>query len=403
MAINTLTEAICKNAKQKEKDYKLSDGHGMYLFVTAKGAKIWRMKYRLEGKEKLAVIGPYPLIQIKEARERRDVVRRQLLDGVDPQAKVVTQNRLTLNQVLELYLAHREEGGSLSGKYITNTRNGIQMHVCNYIGERHMDSITREDMLEVLMKLNKSGKFVYVKRIRMWCEQLFAWAQEHGHCKINPPALINPRVAFGSRPVKGFSHLPLREVPGFLKALRSERDQASVLACRMLALTWVRTGELREMKWGQIEDDVWRIPAENMKGDADSRREHLVPLSSQCLALLQDLKNRCRNSEYVFPADRDIEKPITENCVTDLMERMGYRGKMTGHGWRKVGSTWANEQVSEDETRKYDADWIEMQLAHIDGSVRGIYNSAEYMPQRRRMLQAYADWLDQANASTLEG
>lgn len=403
MASNTLTDAICKTAKAKEKDYKLSDGYGMYLFVTTKGAKIWRMAYRFGGKQKATVIGPYPLVSLKDARERRDVVRRQLLDGTDPEAKVVQQDRLTLEEALEKYLEHRAQGGVITDKYLQNLKNGIQMHVCNYLGRRYIDTITREDMLEVLMKLNAAQKFVYVKRIRMWTEGLFAWAQEHRHCKINPSALINPRVAFGSRPVKGFPHLPLRDIPAFLKRLREEREQTSVLACRMLALTWVRTGELREMKWDQIEGDVWRVPAANMKGEADTRREHLVPLPSQCTSILQTLKNRSRNSDYVFPADQDIDRPITENCVTDLMERMGYRGKMTGHGWRKVGSTWANEQVADDDTRKYHPDWIEMQLAHIDGSVRGIYNSAEYLPQRRKMLQAYADWLDQADASTFEG
>ncbi len=398
MKINVLTDAACKSAKPRASDYKLSDGYGMYLFVTKAGGKIWRLKYRFDGKEQVAVIGPYPLIGVKDARDRRDVLRRQILDGI-PKVKVTIKDRLTLDQALERYLEHREHGGALTPKYITNSRNGLQMHVCNYLGKRYIDTITRDDMMEILMKLNNAGKFVYVKRIRMWAEKLFAWAVEHGHCTINPPALINPRVAFGNRRVKGFAHVSLRELPELLKKIDAEKAQMSVLACRMLALTWVRTGELRGMKWDQIEGNIWRLPEELMK----SSREHLVPLPTQAITLLQDLKNRCRNSEYVFPSDRDIDRPITENCVTDLMERIGYRGRMTGHGWRKIGSTWANEQFTDEGQDRFKPAWIEMQLAHKDGSIAGVYNSAEYLPQRKRMLQAYADWLDNVNTSSAQG
>jgi len=167
----------------------------------------------------------------------------------------------------------------------------------------------------------------------------------------------------------------------------------------MLALTWVRTTELRFMQWSQIEGDMWRIPANQMKGKSGSKREHLVPLSRQALETLGTLKAMCRNSQYVFPADFRIDRVISENCITDLFERIGYKGRMCGHGWRTVASTWANEQFYDEVTRKYDKDYIETALAHAPIGVRGIYNSAEYYPQRKAMLQHYADWLDDAYAS----
>ena len=159
----------------------------------------------------------------------------------------------------------------------------------------------------------------------------------------------------------------------------------SVLACKLLALTWVRTSELRMMEWAEIEADAWIIPAGKMK----RRREHVVPLSRQALALLDEMRNRAApGARFIFPAPRRADRPLSENAVLYLIARMGYHGRMTGHGWRSVASTWAND-------RGYSADAIERQLAHVPGNrVRAVYNRAEYLPLRREMLQAWADWLD---------
>jgi integrase len=162
-----------------------------------------------------------------------------------------------------------------------------------------------------------------------------------------------------------------------------EAEIQSALACRLMALTWTRTGELREMKWTEIEGDVWSIPAKRMK----KSRDHAVPLSTQALAIIAKLRARNRGSEFVFPNDRRLDRPMSENAVLYLIDRMGFGGRMTGHGWRTVGSTWANENG-------YSADAIEKQLAHEpDDKVRAAYNRAEFMPERRVMLQDFADWL----------
>ncbi|MES2584748.1 MAG: integrase arm-type DNA-binding domain-containing protein [Pseudomonadota bacterium] len=397
MATTALTESACKSALPKEKDYKLAGGYGMYLFVTRSGGKIFRMNYKIDGKFKTIVLGPYPLLSLRAAEKKRDEVRLKLVNKVDPQPKEVVKEAISFTQLLDLYMRHKASGGLFTPKYLLNIRNGLAMHVGNYLGERNFASITRADLLGALMNLNSANKFSYARKIRMWCVGLWEWAMELGYCVSNPAAMINPNVAFGAKPVKGFAALRLSEVPEFLRRLQNERLQTSVFACRMLALTWVRTEELRQMKWEHIEGDLWRVPASQMKGEADSKREHLVPLPAQALQLLEVIKPYSRNSLFVFASDRDIKRPMTQNCVLDLIKRMGYQQRMTGHGWRKVGSTWANEQVNGDGIRKYDPDWIEMQLAHQDGSVRGIYNSAEYLQPRRLMLQDYADWLDKAN------
>ncbi|MDR3351920.1 MAG: site-specific integrase [Zoogloeaceae bacterium] len=211
------------------------------------------------------------------------------------------------------------------------------------------------------------------------------WAMENGYASANPAAAIRPEKAFGRAQVQNFAALPLSEIPAFLERLSLEKDLNSVLACRMLALTWVRTGELRMMEWPEIDGEMWIIPAGKMK----RRREHVVPLSRQALSILDEMRNRSETgARFVFPAPHRADRPMSENAILYLIARMGYRGRMTGHGWRSVASTWAND-------RGYSPDAIERQLAHVPGNrIRAAYNRAEYLPARREMLQTWADWLD---------
>jgi len=255
-------------------------------------------------------------------------------------------------------------------------------------GERQVGDITRAELMDCLGRMDAAGLHVYVRRVRMWLGLVWEWAVEHGHAEVNVPATIKAERAFGSRPVKHFAAVSLPEVPALMQRLALEADIQSVLACRLLAYTWVRTGELRGMLWAEIDGDVWRIPAARMK----RRRDHLVPLPAQAVEIIEALRARSRGAAYVLPADHRTDRAMSENAVLYLLHRIGYKGRMTGHGWRSVGSTWANE-------RGYPADVIERQLAHEpDDDVRAVYNRAEYLPQRRAMLQAWADWLDALTA-----
>jgi integrase len=377
--VNTLTDAKCKSIKAIDNPKKVFDGHGLFLFASPSGSKIWRMTYRKDGKAQTVVIGPYPLVSLAEARVKRDDIRRKLLDGVDLQAKI--KKSITFSEACSSYWGGRKD---VSDGYIANATRGLAMHLETDIGTTPIADITKDMVLQPLMRLNAAEKFVYARRLRMWSSLVFEWAIEQGHCTINPASQIKPEKAFGSRPAAHHSALALSEVPDFLMRLGLERELQSVIACRLIALTWVRTGELRKMKWGEIEGDVWRIPKGNMK----MRRTHLVPLSRQALVLIEELKARSRGGDYVFTAEHTTTRPMSENTVMYLIYRMGFKGKMTGHGWRGVASTWANEHG-------YNRDHIETQLAHdSDNAVRGAYNHAQYMPQRRAMLQDWADWLD---------
>lgn len=385
MAINTLTDADCRKATPNEgKLRKLFDGHGLFLAVLPSGNKVWRLAYRNNvGTQQTAVIGPYPLIGLKDARERRDAIRLKLLDGDDLKPKATAKPSISFDAAIAEYWAGRTDIGE---GYKANALRGLAMHLSPTIGAMQVRDVTRDNLMDALKPMDAAGLTVYVRRVRMWASQVLDWSVQHGHADSNPASSINSKVAFSRKPREGFAFLPLSEVHPFLERMSLEHDIQSVLACKLLALTWTRTNELRGLKWLEVEGDTLRIPAKRMKAG----REHLVPLSTQAEAILKVMKERSRGSAYVFPNDRTGSRPMSENAVLYLIHRIGYKGRMTGHGWRKVGSTWANEN-------EYNADHIEMQLAHKDGGVRGVYNSAEYLKPRRVMLQAFADWLLKAD------
>lgn len=381
---NTLTDARCRAIKPADKPIKAFDGEGLHLYITAKGAKVWRLAYRLNGKPKTMSFGPYPAVSLQEARQKRDQAKAMLRDGNDPMGeRKAPKNAVTLDDAHGAYWSGRKD---ISHSYLANERRAYEMHVQPSLGTRSMKEITRADVLETLNKLDARGKHDYVRKVRMWLAQLWDWAIEQGHATENPPRSIKPERAFGKNQVEHFAALDLREVPAFMERLALEGELQSVLALRLLALTWVRTNELRFMRWDEIDGDTWIIPAGKMK----RRREHVVPLSGAALELLKKLKPRARSSDYVFPADHRADRPISENAILALIYRMGYKGRLTGHGFRSMGSTWANDAG-------YPPDVIERQLAHVPGdSVRAIYNRAQYLDQRRAMLEAWAAWFGAA-------
>jgi integrase len=382
MPTNTLTDRQCKNETASDKPKKLFDGGGLHLFVSTAGSKTWRLAYRIGGKAQTMSFGAYPVVSLAAARARRDEVKVILAEGGDPMApRRVQRAGVTLSEANNEYWEGRRD---LSDSYRTNAKRGIEMHLVPTLGARNIGSISRQDLMDALAVMDAAGLAVYVRKVRMWVGQVFDWAVENGHATINPAALINPRKAFAHAEVEHFASVELREVPEMMQRVALEGSLQSVLAFRLLALTWVRTTELRMMKFSEIDGDLWRIPRERMK----RKRDHLVPLSRQAIALLAELKARSRVGDYVFPAEHRDDRPMSENAILALLNRIGYHGRMTGHGWRTVASTWANENG-------YNRDAIERQLAHApDDKVRAAYNRAEYLPERSAMLQDWADWLD---------
>lgn len=379
MPTNNLSDSKCKAIKPTDKPQKISDGGGLFLYVTPQGSKLWRCAYRLDGKQQTASFGAYPAVSLQEARQRREDLKARLRVG-EPVKEAKPKAGMTLDQAHDAYWSGRKD---LSASYLDNERRAYEMHVQPHLGSRIMRDIARADLLATLNILDAAGKHDYVRKVRMWLAQLWDWAIEQEQASENPARTIKPQRAFGKRQVEHFAALEIRDIPAFMERLSYEAELQSVLACKLLALTWVRTQELRMMEWSEIEGDLWRIPEGKMK----RRREHLVPLSRQAIELLDKLKARSRGSRYVFPNDRRLDRPMSENSVLYLIGRIGYKRQMTGHGFRSVGSTWANENG-------FNADAIERQLAHApDDKVRAVYLRSEFMPERRRMLQAWADWL----------
>lgn len=389
MPTNKLSDHQCRSAKPGPSARKIFDGQGLYLFVSPSGAKVWRMAYRDDaGSQQTKVFGPYPTLTLADAREEREKFKRLLLKGENPKARKKNA-KLFADAVREHWQGRKD----VTDGYRDNAIRGIEMHLVPKLGQRGIDTITKDDLLEHLNVMDAAGKTVYVRKVRMWTSAVFEWAKAQGHCSDNPADLINPKKAFSRKKVRPHAALKLGEVPAFLQRLTMEGDLQSALACWMLAYTWVRTGEMRLMRWEEIDDDLWCIPEGKMK----RQKDHLVPLSTQALAILEKMKQRSRGSPYVFESPNRADRPLSENAVLYLLARIGYEGAMTGHGWRSIGSTWANEHG-------YNPDAIERQLAHTpDDKVRSAYNRAEYLAVRRKMLQDWSDWLDKANSGVTKG
>jgi integrase len=380
-ATNKLVDHKIKALKPGDKPVKYSDGGGLYLFVTPAGAKVWRMSYRVNKKPQTATFGPYPLVTLAAARKKRDEAKQALLNEA-PIKPVPTEvpTSITLQKACDAYFLTRKD---LSPSYLMNFENALKRHILPVLGDRPVRGLTRADVLDALNRMDAAGLHVYVRKTRMWLGQVFDWCIEQEHCDINPCALIRPDKAFTRAVVVSFAALELSEIPAFMDRMDLEGEIQSAMACRLLALTWTRTAELRGMLWKEIEGDVWRVPASRMK----RRRDHVVPLSKQALVIIEKMRARSKGSEYVFPNDRRLDRPMSENSVLYLLGRMGYGQKMTGHGFRSVASTWANENG-------YPSDAIERQLAHSpDDKVRAVYLRSEFMDVRRKMLADFADWL----------
>lgn len=395
MPTNTLSDLDCRKAKPADKPQKLFDGGGLHLYVSTAGAKTWRVAYRVDGKPQTKSLGPYPAVTLAAARIARDELKAELRQGVDPMAAKrqarLARTGITLQAACTDYWSGRKD---ISSSYRDAATRGLELHLYPALGQRAIGTITRDDLLTELRRMDAAGLHVFVRKVRMWVGQVFDWAVELGLAQVNPAAQIKPEKAFGKTKVKSFAALRPAEMPDFMSRLAMEKDLQSVLGCRMLAYTWVRTTELRMMEWSELEGDMWRIPAAKMKRDG----EHLVPLSTQALAILKVMKDRSRGSQYVFPSSQmhRLDRPMSENAILYLIARIGYQGRMTGHGWRSVASTWANEAG-------YNPDAIERQLAHTpEDEVRAVYNRSAYLPVRREMLQAWADWLDGQHSQQAE-
>ncbi|WP_368929614.1 tyrosine-type recombinase/integrase [Proteus mirabilis] len=384
-----LTVKQIDSSKPKEKDYKLSDGGGLYLLVKTNGGKYWRLKYRIDGKEKLLAIGVYPTVTLADARRKRDDAKRLLADGIDPnqqrkeqkQASKIDSVNTFKNIALEWYEGRKDRW---SVGYRDDMMDAFEKDVFPYIGNRPIAEIKPMELLEVLSIMEKRGATEKLKKVRQRCGEVWKYAIITGRAEYNPaPDLAS---AFVPHKREHYAHLSVSELPDFLSSIDKYMGSQIVrVALRVLILTGVRPGELRKAEWSEINFDtkIWEIPAEKMK----MRRPHIVPLSEQVIDLLKQIRPISGSYQYIFPSRTDYRKHISDMALNTMIRRMGYSGRATGHGFRHTMSTILHEQG-------YNTAWIETQLAHVDkNSIRGTYNHAQYIDGRREMLQWYADYM----------
>ncbi|MEY8772260.1 tyrosine-type recombinase/integrase [Erwinia sp. ACCC 02193] len=377
-------------SKARDKAYKLSDGGGLYLLINTNGSRYWRLKYRVAGKEKLLALGVYPDVSLADARAKRDEAKRTLAAGGDPgevkqaekQAKILAVSNSFEALAIEW---HEHKRPNWSQGYASDILEYLQKDVFPFIGKRAIAEIKAAEMLLVLRKMEQRGVLDKLKKTRQACRQIFTYAVITGRAEHNP--VTDLAGALKAPKQKHFPHLLTEQIGGFLRAL-SEYTGSKVTqnATRLLMLTGTRTIELRAAEWAEfdLEKGIWQIPAERMK----MRRPHVVPLSIQAKSLLEEIHQLTGRGRFVFPGRNDAGKTMSEASINQVIKRIGYDGKATGHGFRHTMSTILHEQG-------YNTAWIETQLAHADkNSIRGTYNHAQYLDGRREMLQWYADYMD---------
>lgn len=384
-----LSDLAVRAAKPGEKPFKVTDGQGLYLLVNPNGSRWWRWDYRRpEGNRNTLSLGVYPDVSLKQARERRDEARRLLADGIDPgakrQAEKIAQSDSFEAVAREWFAKFSPNWApSHSSKIITR----LEKDILPWVGSRPVSAITAPELLTCLRRIESRGALDTAHRAHQNCGQVFRYAVATGRAERDPSSDLR-----GALPPATHVHYASITEPEKIGALLRAIDGydgtfVSRCALRLAPLVFVRPGELRAAKWAEfdLEKGEWRIPASRMK----ARVMHIVPLSSQALEILRELKPLSANSEYLFPSVRSPKKPISDNTLNAALRRLGYTtDEVTTHGFRSMASTLLNEQG-------WSRDAIERQLAHGErDEVRAAYNYAQYLPERRKMMQAWADYLD---------
>lgn len=390
-----LTHAGIKAAKPRDKPYKVFDEHGLYLLVRPGGHRWWRLKYRFDGKEKLLSFGVYPEISLREARDKRDDARKLLRNHVDPGAKQRAEQSATGDSFQAIA---REWFERFSPKWAVGHSSKIirrlELYIFPWIGARPIATIEAREILACLRRIEAKGNLESAHRALQVCSRVFRYAVATGRAQRDPSGDLR-----GALPPADEKHLAsLTDPKSFAALLRAiDSYEGSIVvraALRLAPLVFVRPGELRAAEWAEIDFEAreWRIKAERMK----MRQQHIVPLSDQAIAILREIQPLTGETPFVFPTPRSNKRPLSDNGLLAALRRMGYeQGTVTVHGFRSTASTLLNEQG-------WNRDAIERQLAHGErDAVRAAYNYAEHLPERRRMMQAWADFIDGLKAGAV--
>ena len=360
----------------------------MYLIVSPRGGKYWRLDYRFNGKRQTLSLGTFPRTPLKDARRKCEDIKSLVEDGIDPSH----QRRIQLAGDKDSFEAIAKEWfGKYRSQWTDNhaatTLRRIEANLLPWLGSRPVAVIEPREILQTLRRIEKRGSLETAHRVQQIASRIFRYAVATGQCTRDPTTDLK-----GALPPTRSTHFPTitdpTEIGALLRAIDGyQGSPITQLALQMAPLVFVRPGELRHSEWEEIHFDeaAWRIPATKMK----MRRDHIVPLSLQTLRILEELKLLTGTGTYVFPSTRSVTRPMSENTVNGALRRLGYTNdEFTGHSFRSMASTILNEN-------SWNRDAIERQLAHVEGnSVRAAYNYAEHLEERRRMMQWWADYLD---------
>jgi integrase len=394
-----LSDVKVRNAKPREKFYKLTDGDGLYLHVTEQGSKLWRFRYRFGRKEKLLALGAYPEISLLDARQRRDEARRQIAHDIDPGAlrKAQKQAKTEETETFEVIARewHTKFTTTWTAGHAITIKSRLERDLFPWIGKRPINQIKAPELLAVLRRVESRGALESAHRIRTIAGQVFRYAVATGRAERDPATDLK-----GALPQPGEKHHAAitdpKEVSPLLKALDGYQGHYVVKsALRLAPMLFVRPGELRHAEWAEIdlEAAVWNIPGNKMK----MKQPHIVPLCRQAVEILTELKELTGASRYVFPSGRSFARPMSNNAINAALRRMGFdKDTMTGHGFRAMARTIL------DEILQVRPDFIEHQLAHAVRDPNGrAYNRTAHLEERRKMMQKWADYLDGLKAGAV--
>ena len=402
--MSKLTEIAIKKAKPEIRPYKMTDGGGMYLLVQPTGTKYWRMKFRIAGKEKLLSFGVYPEITLSQARERRGDARKLLLCGEDPSAvkKTKKQAILQANNNSFTMLAtefHKIRSPMWTTGHAKQWMGNLEKYALPVIGGRPVTEIEPMELVGIMRTIETKGTFETRDRLLQSIGAVFKYAIATGRAKYNPAEI---RMALEDRPpVEHFKCIGIVELPTFLRAVTAYEDMKkvspiSIAACRLLMLTTTRTSEVRFCKWTDFDLDagIWIIPEEQIgrKGKKGRRRSHAVPLSTQVVNILRNLYPLTGQGKYVFPNRNSAERAISENTILKIIETIGYKYRMTGHGFRSLARSALGEMGHRWEV-------LEEMLSHVIGDkTASAYVRTDYFEERRGIMQQWSDYLDRAES-----
>ena len=379
--------------KPKEKDYKATDGGGLFLLVTKTGSKLWKLKYYYLGKEKKLAFGPYPTVSLSEARDKRDEAKKLLANGHDPSAirqeikqEKIQENANTFESIAREWHEHKKPEWSATNAKTVIDR--LERDVFPALGKYPIKTITHKMLLELAQKIKERGAHELAKRIIQISSKIYQYAIVTGRAAQNIAADLKGMVK--SQPKNHHAAIEAKEIPKFLNDLENHKhnlNRQTYLAVMFMMLTFVRTNEMMKAEWDDfdLEEKVWLIPAHKMK----MKKDHIVPLSDQALKILSELRRLHNHPKWVFPSRVRHEKHMSNNTILMALDRMGYRGKMTGHGFRTLAMSTIMEKLG------YRREIPDLQLAHSKrGDVAKAYDRADFLPDRVIMMQDWADYLD---------